>query len=127
MAETYTAGPRLVRPRNTPAMQRRRADIDPSRDWAHNDAFLAPSGRWLRPGVEFSVRGERGRFRFLEHVRTPAGVEWVSAIGGTKGVLMARAFYPERIKKVFVGRQLMTAEEARELVNSKNREKRSAA
>ena len=127
MTETYTSGPtRLVRPRNTPAMQRRRGALDPSRDWIRAEEFKTSSGRWLRPGVEFSVHGERGRYRFLEHVDTGAA-QWVSAIGGTKGVRMFRAFAPERVKKVFVGRQIMTNAEARELVNDKNREKREAA
>ena len=125
MTEQFSGGPtRLVRPRNTPAMQRRR--FDPSRSWIRSAEYPAPSGRWLRPGVEFAVRGERGRYRFLEHVDTGAA-QWVSAIGGTKGVRMYRAFAPERVKKVFVGRQIMTNAEARELVNDKNREKRSAA
>lgn len=125
MAETYTSGPtRLIRPRNTPAMQRRRHD--PSRHWNRSTEYLAPSGRWLRPGTEFSVHGERGRFRFLGHVDT-GEAEWIDAIGGTKGVRMFRAFRPDAVKKVFVGRQIVTTEEARQLVNEKNREKRSAA
>ena len=127
VTETHTSGPtRLVRPRNTAAMQRRRRALDPSRDWTRSDEHLAPSGCWLRPGTEFSVYGERGRYRFLEYVDT-GKAHWVSAIGGTKGVRMYRAFEPGRIKKVFVGRQIMTNAEARELVNDKNREKRSAA
>lgn len=127
MTETYTSGPtRLVRPRNTPAMQRRRGATDPSRDWIRAEEFKTSSGRWLRPGVEFAVRGERGRFRFLRYVRN-GDTEWISAIGGTKGVRMFRAFRPDAVKKVFVGRQIVTTEEARQLVNEKNREKREAA
>lgn len=125
MTEQHTAGPtRLVRPRNTPAMQRRRHD--PSRSWTRSAEYQAPSGRWLRPGVEFSVYGERGRFRFLDHV-VNGEVQWIGAIGGTKGVRMHRSFRPSAVKKVFVKRQIMTNAEARELVNDKNREKRSAA
>ena len=107
-------------------MQRRRGATDPSRDWIRTDEHLAPSGRWLRPGVEFSVHGERGRFRFLGHVDT-GETEWIDAIGGTKGVRMHRSFRPDRVKKVFVKRQIMTLDEARQMVNEKNREKRSAA
>jgi hypothetical protein len=125
MTETYTSGPtRLVRPRNTPAMQRRR--FDPSRSWIRSAEYQAPSGRWLRPGVEFSIHGERGRFRFLEHV-VNGDVEWIGAIGGTKGVRMHRSFRVDAVKRVFVKRQILTTEEARQLVNEKNREKRSVA
>lgn len=58
------------------------------------------NGRHLSPGVEFSVRGERGRFRFQEHVLTPDGREWIHAIGGATGVVMFRAFRPDRVRRV---------------------------
>jgi hypothetical protein len=53
--------------------------------------------RVLRPGVEVSISGERGRFRFREHVvNTASGAEWVTVIGPSG----FRSFRPERIKRV---------------------------
>ena len=66
--------------------------------WVRSEEYQTATGRYLRPGVEFSVTGERGRYRFLEHVRTAEGVEWITAAGGTKEVVMMRSFSPDRIK-----------------------------
>ena len=106
--------------------QRRRIaeGIDPTGGWTVSTSFIAASGRHLSPGTEVSITGERGRFRFVRHVVTDKGVEWLDFIGGTKGVSMMRAFRPERIKRVHTKKQTMTAEEARRLVNDKNRIKR---
>lgn len=97
--------------------------VDPSTAWTRSEEYVGPTGRHLRRGVEFSVHGERGRFRFLEHVRTPEGVEWLTAAGGTKGVTMTRSFAPDRVKRVHVGRTTMTPSEARELAARKRAEK----
>ena len=60
------------------------------------------AGKSLTPGTLVSVRGERGaKFKFLSHVRTPDGREWLNLVGGTTGVKMLRAFRPERISRVF--------------------------
>ena len=111
-------------------MTRRRAKtvvhrVNPSADWTRSDHFVAPSGRHLTPGVEFSVRGERGRFRFVEHVLTEKGVEWISAIGGPRGVKTWRAFRPERIRRVHTKRTALTTEETKALLREKRAQKRS--
>lgn len=55
------------------------------------------NGRHLTPGTEVSIRGERGRFRFLRHVRnTTSGSEWVDLLQDKR----FRSFRPERIKTV---------------------------
>ncbi|WP_224768996.1 DUF7246 family protein [Nocardioides ochotonae] len=80
---------------------------DPAAGWIFTTDYVAPSGRHLRPGVEFSVRGERGRFRFLRHVRTETGTEWVEGIGGPKGCHQWRSFRPDRIRRVHVKARVM--------------------
>lgn len=65
-------------------------------DWEISEEMQV-NGRWLRPGTEFSVRGERGRMRFVRHVKTPK-VEWVDCISTFSK--QCRAFRPERIKTV---------------------------
>lgn len=99
--------------------------VDPSAGWTRSKHFVAESGRHVEPGTEVSIKGERGRFRFVEHVVTDKGAEWISVVGGPKGVSTWRAFRPERIRRVHVKRERMTPEEARRLVNEKNRQKRS--
>lgn len=110
-------------------MPRRRTPtphVDPSAAWTRSHTHTSASGRHLAPGTEFSVYGEPGRFRFVEHVITPAGIEWVTGIGGPRKVRVCRSFRPERIKRVHVKRAYISPEEARRLVNEKNREKRDA-
>lgn len=100
---------------------------DPSANWTRSEHFIAESGRHLSPGTEVSIKGERGRFRFVSHTVTDKGVEWIDVVGGPKGCSQWRSFRPDRIKRVHTKRTHMTPEEARRLVNEKNREKRSAA
>jgi hypothetical protein len=62
------------------------------------------NGRILTPGTEFSVKGVRGRFRFVEYVVSEAG-EWVTGYGGdgwrdSKGVMGFRSFAPDQIRRV---------------------------
>lgn len=54
----------------------------------------------LEPGVEVSISGERGRFRFVKTTTTAAGREVYDFIGGVDGREAWRSFYPERIKRV---------------------------
>lgn len=58
------------------------------------------NGRHLTPGMEVSVRGERGRFRFVNAQVTSAGKTVLNFIGGAPGHEAWRAFYPERIRRV---------------------------
>jgi hypothetical protein len=109
---------------------RRRTPVphhDPSAAWTRSTHHTSAKGRHLAPGVEFSVYGEPGRFRFVEHVTTPAGVQWVTGIGGPRKVNVTRSFRPERVHRVHTKRVKISPEEARRLVNEKNRAKREAA
>ena len=102
---------------------------DAAKGWVRHDAWVAPTGRRATVGTELSITGERGRFRFQEHVVTPTN-EWLVVVGGPgKGEHQTRQFRfftPDRVKVVHVKQQMMTPTEARTLVNQKNRIKRSA-
>lgn len=58
------------------------------------------NGRNVVPGTELSMKGLRGRFRFMRHVSTPDGREWIDVWGGTKHHQTNRSFAPERIRTV---------------------------
>lgn len=58
-------------------------------------------GRMVSAGMELSIRGERGRFRFVKHVRNDrTGKEWIDVYGGAKGHETIRSFRPERVRVV---------------------------
>lgn len=78
---------------------------DPSAGWTRSTEYRV-NGRVLTPGTEVSIRGERGRFRFQCHVRTEAGTEWLDFIGGSKGVVMFRAFHEDRVRTVHYKKKL---------------------
>jgi len=61
--------------------------------------WVAPTGRTLTPGMELSVTGERGRFRFIKHVAC-GGKEWVDVFGGKNGHEKTRSFRPEQVAVV---------------------------
>lgn len=58
------------------------------------------NGRNVAPGTELKIAGERGRFRFMQHVTNHNGVQWVDVWGGPKGSENCRSFRPDRIKRV---------------------------
>lgn len=59
------------------------------------------NGRVLTPGRELTIRGERGRFRFVKHVRNErTGTEWIDVYGGAKGHETVRSFRPGRVRTV---------------------------
>lgn len=58
------------------------------------------NGRHLAPGTEVSIRGERGRFRFVHATTTSEGREVLSFIGGPAGREAWRSFYPDRVRRV---------------------------
>jgi hypothetical protein len=64
------------------------------------ETALKVNGRHVTPGTELSIRGVRGRFRFVEKVTTEAGAEWVTVYGGTKNEGAFRSFDPDRISTV---------------------------
>lgn len=79
--------------------RRRRAKPLPT-DWVETTEIVV-NGRHVTPGTEISIRGERGRFRFIKHVSRPLrGVEWVDVWGGPKGSEQWRSFRPDRVRRV---------------------------
>ena len=71
-----------------------------SAHWIRSDTFIA-NGRHIEKGTELSIQGERGRFRFVQHIYNPRiDVEWIDVVGGRKGVKEIRSFRPELIKRV---------------------------
>lgn len=58
------------------------------------------NGRHVVPGTELKISGERGRFRFIKHVVTDKGAEWIDVWGGPKGSENWRSFRPDRVKTV---------------------------
>jgi hypothetical protein len=71
---------------------------NPNPSWVESDEIQI-NGRKISKGTEISIRGERGRFRFIKHVKTSKS-EWVDVVGGTKNVNMWRSFDVSRVKTV---------------------------
>lgn len=70
--------------------------------WVVSEEFVI-HGRHLVKGTEVSIKGERGRFRFIKHVYNPqTDTEWIDVVGGMSGHEMGRSFRPERVKVVHV-------------------------
>ena len=57
------------------------------------------NGRWLHPGTEVSIKGERGRFRFVKKVTTSTAT-WMDFIGGPEKHQKSRSFGEHQIKRV---------------------------
>jgi hypothetical protein len=77
-------------------------------DWTIS-SHTRVNGRVVTPGTEVTIRGERGRFRFVKHVRNGAGNEWVDVYGGPKGHETLRSFRPARIRTVHRRATMRTA------------------
>lgn len=58
------------------------------------------NGRPLERGTEVSIRGKRGRFKFLRVTHTGGGEPVLDFIGGTVGRETWHSFYPDRITNV---------------------------
>lgn len=71
----------------------------PNDDWVYLTEIQI-NGRHVSRGTELKISGERGRFRFMQHVTNSKGISWVDVWGGPKGAENCRSFYPERIKRV---------------------------
>ena len=72
---------------------------NPSKDWTITQEIQV-NGRNVSAGTELKISGERGRFRFMRHIQTPAGVEWIDVWGGPKGAEQWRSFRLVRVKRV---------------------------
>jgi hypothetical protein len=69
-------------------------------EWERSTSWTAPTGRRVEVGTEVSIKGERGRFRFVEHVDT-GDAEWLSVFGPVgQEHRCVRSFRPERVKVV---------------------------
>jgi len=79
--------------------------------WQVSDTYQLGRRELTRePATYVKIRGERGVFRFMEHVSAPPAPrhrtrrEWVYVVGGTAGVKMNRYFRPERIARAVKGK-----------------------
>jgi hypothetical protein len=57
------------------------------------------NGRNVSTGTELKIKGERGRFRFIKHVKT-ATSEWVDVWGGPKQAENWRSFHMDKVVRV---------------------------
>lgn len=71
---------------------------DPSMDWERTTE-LQINGRHVKQGTELKIQGERGRFRFIQHVKT-ATAEWIDVWGGPSHREQTRSFRLDRVKRV---------------------------
>ena len=85
-------------------------------DWTVSDEIQV-HGRKVSRGTELSIISERGRFRFVKHVRTPTA-EWIDVIGGMKGVSMYRSFRVDKIRTVHWKNKLRESQKATETPES---------
>ena len=78
-------------------IRRKRVEVVPLVDY-RSEATV--NGRTLLPSTEVSIRGERGRFRFMNAQTTSTGKEVLNFVGGASGHEVFRSFYPERVRTV---------------------------
>ena len=71
-------------------------DVHP--DWVISEEIQI-NGRNVVAGTELSITSERGRFKFVKHVKTPTA-EWIDVVGGAVNHRSYRSFRPERVRRV---------------------------
>lgn len=76
--------------------EERFAEMHP--DWVVTEKIQV-NGRWVSAGTELSITNERGRFRFLRHIKTSTA-EWIDVIGGPSNYKAFRSFRPDRVRRV---------------------------
>jgi hypothetical protein len=57
------------------------------------------NNRHVTKDTELKISGERGRFRFMRHVKN-GDIEWIDVYGGKKGAEAFRSFREERVRTV---------------------------
>jgi len=67
-------------------------------DWVVSEEIQI-NGRNVVVGTELSISNERGRFKFIKHVKTPTA-EWIDVIGGPEKYRMCRSFRLDRVRRV---------------------------
>lgn len=71
----------------------------PNDEWSY-ETEIQINGRYVTPGTELKITGERGRYRFMRLVKTDKGVEWLDVWGGPKGAEQWRSFRMDKVKRV---------------------------
>jgi hypothetical protein len=71
----------------------------PNDDWEYITEMQI-NGRNVTNGTELKIAGERGRFRFVNYTKTDKGKEWITVIGGPKGMESFRSFTLDKVKTV---------------------------
>ena len=71
----------------------------PNDDWEYITEMQI-NNRNVVKGTELKISGERGRFVFIEYVKTGAGAEWITVWGGPKGMSSMRSFHLDKVKTV---------------------------
>ena len=101
---------------------------DLSAEWEKLESIQI-NGRNVIPGTELKISGERGRFRFIKYVKTPAGAEWIDVWGGPKNCEQWRSFTLDRVKTVHYKNQTTKnlATEYKEKMASKKEEDTNAS
>jgi hypothetical protein len=93
----------------------------PNAEWEYKTEIQV-HGRHISPGTELKIIDERGRFRFIRHVKNKNGAEWIDVWGGPKGAENWRSFKMDRIKRVHYKNQTvknLALEYKEKLVNKK--------
>lgn len=71
----------------------------PNEGWTY-ETEIQVNGRYVSPGTELKITGERGRYRFIRLVKTDKGAEWIDVWGGPKGAEQWRSFRTDKIRRV---------------------------
>jgi hypothetical protein len=62
------------------------------------------NGRNVVRGTELSIKGVRGRFKFVSHTSylkdDGSTGEYINVLGGYGGIVLSRTFLPEKVKTV---------------------------
>ncbi len=85
-------------------MGRRKKDNEPlvprpNAEWVY-ETEIQINGRYVSPGTELKITGERGRYRFMKLITNQDGKEWIDVWGGPKGAEQWRSFKLDRVKRV---------------------------
>lgn len=66
----------------------------------HPNGEVQVNGRHLTVGLEVSVHGERGRFRYTGFTWSSDGKLVLCFVGGKSGRELMRSFYPSKVRTV---------------------------
>jgi hypothetical protein len=83
--------------------RRRSVPRPPPEDWTITTE-LTIHGRRVEPGTELTIRGVRGRVRFVRHILRDNGTEWIDVVAPDSAGW--RSFRPDRVRTVHTRRRL---------------------